>query len=600
MSAIKKQQAASIETLPIFCYYDKQRFTQFGSMDCANWYGIKADSGKKQQALYPVMGRQHVVDTSNQNVLIFNAQPRAVFKSINYMYVIDGTTVYQYDKFYNRKVLSISVTLGTALWFDTLPVGNIIYNMMTDGKNIFVIKEDGSSVTSEVVTDPNAPGGTTTGGLPLYVAAFGNRFVVSVAETPNFYLTQINLAGNAGTYFTNPSTSAALNARASGVVGQFGVLQNQLYVLCDFTTDVWGNIATTLNVGGNIVEFPWKLNSSYNFDYGIADPDSLSIDFGMMVWLARNSSGLVTFVMTGGQKPENISSQAINVLLQNSTHDNTLNPFLTTEVDGFLYQYENTIFYRASAGKFVNFGDLDIEDNANSIEYNFSTGTWGRCIELNGERNRIIKHEYFNNKHLVTVLGDPAMYEMAGNIYHNELINPDRTSDQAVDAFLQYPMRYELVTQQIIQSDYGQFMDEYVEIDFVFGNKTFYKSSAPFLNTVYVVGEGSTPEVPIFMLTEDDKFIVDEGSNTPTFDDNHYNALFKPYIELYYSDDGGETFLYADVREFSPLGQYRWRMRWYQLGVSRNRCYRLVCVSSAPIVILGGVRNTKRVSGGAN
>ena len=56
----------------------------------------------------------------------------------------------------------------------------------------------------------------------------------------------------------------------------------------------------------------------------------------------------------------------------------------------------------------------------------------------------------------------------------------------------------------------------------------------------------------------------------------------------------------ADVREFSQLGQYRWRMRWYELSVSRNRCYRLVCVSSAPIVILGGVRNTKRISGGAN
>jgi hypothetical protein len=102
------------------------------------------------------------------------------------------------------------------------------------------------------------------------------------------------------------------------------------------------------------------------------------------------------------------------------------------------------------------------------------------------------------------------------------------------------------------------------------------------------------------MLSEDDKFIIAEGSNTPTFDDNHYNALFKPHLELYYSDDGGETFIQADVRPFSQLGQYRWRMRWYELGCSRNRCYKLVCVSSAPIVVLGAVRNTRRVSGGAN
>ena len=593
----KNPESAQIEQLPIFCYYDKQRFTQFGSMDCANWYGIRVESGKKQQALYPAMGRKHV-NFLNENRLIFNAQPRAEFKSINYMYVIDGASVYQYDRFYNRKTLSISVALGTPLWFATLAVGTTIKNMLTDGVNIFVITENGSMVTSEVVTDPNAPGGATTGGKPLYVEAFGNRFVVSVAGTPDYYLSTVNLSGTANTYFT--INGSALNNRASGVISQFAVLNNQLYIMCDFTTDVWANIITQITVGGVTREFPWKINSSYNFDFGIADPNSLSVDFGMMVWLAKNANGLVSFMMSNGQAPQDISSQAINVLLENSTHPDVLNPFQNQEVDGFLYQYENTIFYRAGAGTFLNFGDLDIIDNANSIEYNFETGQWGRVIELNGERNRIQKHVYFNNQHLVIVQGDPAIYEMAGNIYHNETINPNRESDQAPDAFLKFPMRYELVTQQIYLPDYSEFEDEYVEIDFVFGNKTFYKSNAPFLNTKFIIAENSTPESPIYMLSEDDKFIIAEGSNTPTFDDNHYNALFKPHLELYYSDDGGETFIQADVRPFSQLGQYRWRMRWYELGCSRNRCYKLVCVSSAPIVVLGAVRNTRRVSGGAN
>ncbi len=595
----RKMQDWSIEQVPIFCYYDKQRFTQFGAMDCANWYGIQVESGKKQQALYPAMGRQHV-RFQNRNRLVFNAEPRAEFRSINYLYVIDGTTVLYFDRFYNRQELTINVALGGPLWWATLAVGTIIYNMLTDGQNIFVIKEDNGLITSEVVTDPNAPGGSTTGGKPLYVAAFGNRFVVSVANTPDFYLSQINLAGTAATYFTDPTLSAALNARASGVIGQFAVLHNQLYIMCDFTTDVWANIITQFTVGGVTREFPWKLNSSYNFDFGIADPHSLSVDFGMMVWLAKNSNGLVSFMMSNGQKPEDISSQAINVLLENSTHPEALSPFLLSEVDGFLYQYENTIFYRAAAGEYVNYEILDIIDTANSIEYNFETGKWGRCIELNGERNRIQKHVYFNNKHLVIIQDDSAIYEMAGNIYHNETRNPAQSDAQADDAFLKFPMRYELVTQQIFQPDYSEFEDEYVEIDFVFGNKTFYQSCAPFSNTVFIVGEDSTPTHPIYMLTEDDKYIIAEGSNTPTFDDNHYCALFKPHVELYYSDDGGETFLPADLREFSPLGAYRWRMRWYELGCSRNRCYRLVCVSSAPIVVLGAVRNTRRVSGGAN
>lgn len=603
MVALNKQEAASIQPLPIFCYYDKQRFTQFGAMDCANWYGVQVESGKKQQALYPAMGRKHV-RFLNQNRLIFNAQPRVEFKSINYMYVVDGTTVYQYDRFYNRKVLPISVSLGTPIWFATLAVGTVVYNMMTDENNIFVIKEDGSNVTAEVVTDPNAPGGSTTGGKPLYVAAFGNRFVVSIAGTPDFYLSTVNLSGNAGTYFT--INGQALNGRASGVIGQFAVLHNQLYIMCDFTTDVWANIATIITVAGVSAEFPWKLNSSYNFDYGISDPNSLSVCFGMMVWLAKNQDGLVSFVMSTGQTPQDISTEAINVLLQNSTHPDTVSPFLITEVDGFLYQYENTIFYRASAGTFMDFGDLDIIDNANSIEYNFSTQRWGRCIELNGERNRIKKHVYFNNQHLVIVQDDPAIYQMAGNIYYNELINPNRTSDQADDAFLKFPMRYELVTKQIILDDYAEFEDEYVEIDFVFGNQSFYRSCANFNNTTFIIDEDAGADgAPIYMVTEKavtdpDTFIIKEGTDIPAFDDNHYCALFKPYIELYFSNDGGETYEPADVREFSPLGQYRWRMRWYEMGCSRNRCYKLVGISSAPLVILGGVRNTKRVSGGAN
>lgn len=594
------QRDTKIEPLPIFCYYDKQRFTQFGSMDCANWYGISVDSGKKQQALYPAMGRKHL-RFLNENRLVFNSEPRNEFKSINFLYVVDGTTLYAFDRFYNRKTLTSSIALGTPLWFATLAVGTQVFNMLTDTKRIFLITENGFSVadiTAEVVTDPHAPGGTNTGGAPLYVATFGNRFVVSVKGTPDFYLSTINVSGGAASCFTINGT--ALFARASGIIGQFAVLHNQLYIMCDFTTDVWANIITQITVGGVTSEFPWKLNSSYNFDFGIADPNSLSVGFGMMVWLARNQDGLVSFMMSNGNVPEDISSQAINVLLENSTHPDTPNPFLTTEVDGFIYQYENTIFYRAGAGEYLNFGELNINDNANCIEYNFETKTWARVIELNGERNRIKKHVYFNNQHLVTVMGDSAIYEMAGNIYHNELRNTDQPDAQADDAFLKFPMRYELVTKQLFLPDYAEFVDEYVQIDFVFGNKTFFKNNNPFLNTIFVVGEDSTPEAPVYMLTEDNKFIIAEGSNTPTFDDNHYNELFKPYVELYYSDDGGETYLQADVREFSPLGQYQWRMRWYELAVSRNRCYKLVCVSSAPIVILGAVRNTRRVSGGAN
>lgn len=590
-----------IQQLPIFCYYDVQRFTQFGSMDCANWYGVEVESGKRKQALYPAMGRRHV-NYLNQNRLVFNTEPRDEFTTINYLYVIEGTQVFQYDSSFNQ-ILIGSIELTGELWFAYLPVGTSVYALLTNGVSIYIINETpGMPTTFQKCTDPNAPTN------PQYVAAFGGRFVVSQMNTPINYLTQINLGGSppidASKIFTIPDGGAGfpLFFSSSGVVRSYAVLHSQLYILTDFTTDIWANIATQINVAGVIREFPWKINTSYNWDYGIADPLSLSVDFGRMTWLGKNSTGLVSFLTSDGGQPVPISTQAINVLLQKASEtDNGISPFLRATTDGFLYQYEDTIFYRVSAGIYDNTQLLDPTTFANSIEYNYNTKTWGRVIELNGSRCRIQKHVYFNNKHLVIVQGDPAIYEMAGNIYYNELINPAQSNPQAPDAFLKYPMRYELVTPQISNEDYSEFIDDYVEIDFVFGDQTFYKSNAPFLDTTFIIGENPAPDgSPLYVITEDGKFMVTEDSEIPTFDDNHYYALFKPYLELLYSDDGGVSYRSADVREFSPLGNYRWRMRWYELDVSRNRCYKLVCVSSAPIVILGGVRNTRRASGGAN
>ncbi|RLA22962.1 MAG: hypothetical protein DRQ62_07080 [Gammaproteobacteria bacterium] len=582
----------ALQDLNIFCYYDRARFAQFSAMDCANWYNVQAPSGKAQQALYPTMGRRHI-NFLNQNKLIFNAEPRALFKTIDFMYVIVGAQVIQVDNLFNQRVLinnDFNKTQGD-VWFDFISVGTQVYAMLTaqsgSVRKAFIITEDGANSKMEVVTDVNAPVN------PLFVATFGNRFAVSASDSPVYALTKIGVPLPGDVF--SPAGQPLFNS-ASGKVRQMGVLFNQLYIFTDFHTDVWANIPTQFE--GEV--FPWKLNTSYNFDVGISDPFSLSIDFGVMCFLSRNKNGLVEFVMSDGRQPQSIGSQAVNVVLQEGSNEDLLSPFIDNFSNGFLYQYENTIFYRVVAGDFLDLGNLDITDSANCLEYNFTSKQWHRCIELNGERNRIQQHVFFNSKHIVSVVDDFTLYQMAGNIYYNEVRNQAQSEPNAPDAYSKFPMRYELVTKAFYQKGYTEFITDYIEIDFVFGNETFYKSCAPYDNAVYMVDETSTPENPLYLVTEDDKFIVTEDSNTPSFSDNHYCDLFKPHVELYFSDDGGVSFHSADLREFSPLGVYRYRMRWYELGASRNRVYKLVCVSSAPIVILGAIQNIRKSSGGAN
>jgi hypothetical protein len=593
-----------VENLPVIsAFYDVQRFTQFGSQDLANFYQVQGLATKGQNALYPTMGRRSV-NVLGVNRLVFSSEPRAIFRSINYMYVFIGAQVYQIDRYFDVRVLTNPAfdRVTGEIWFDSLVAGDLVFCMFSAdteaGRKLFVIQEIANAPVMTLVTDNNAPPN------PRFVTAFGNRFVVSVGDSQQFFLSVIGAGGNSynpATVFQASPNNASLFASASGKIGQMATLHNQLFIFNDFTTDIWSNVPSAVFD----VTFPWKLNTSYNFDYGIADPYSLDVDFGMMCWLAKNKNGLVAFMMSTGQNPQPISTQAVNVWIQRSQDVDSLGQFSSQRANGFLYQWENSVFYRVSTGDYIDYGDLDVASNALSLEYNFSAETWHRCIELNGERNRIQRHVFFNNRHLVTVQDEGAIYEMRGDIYHNEVRNTEQQNIQAPDAFIRLPMRYELVTRQIYQPDYSEFITDYVEIDFVFGDKTFYKSNAPFLDTTFIIDEQSPPGAPIYIVDEtsepgNEVFLVTQDGNTPSFDDNHYNQLFRPYIALLFSDDGGVTFHTADLREFSQLGQYRWRMRWYELGPSRNRVYKLVCVSSAPIVILGAVQSIRRASGGAN
>ncbi len=171
------------------------------------------------------------------------------------------------------------------------------------------------------------------------------------------------------------------------------------------------------------------------------------------------------------------------------------------------------------------------------------------------------------------------------------------------------PFRYERITPIICAGTipelkspgyYSEFETNYVEIDFVWGDETFINSTTPFENAIYLIDE--EPDIdgnPVYILDENGNYILSEEGNFPVPSSATYNNWFKPDVELWFSNDGGISFQSAGQLEFSQLGVFQWRMRWYQLGCSRNRVYKLICVSPAPIVVLGASMEVKNVSGGA-
>ena len=586
-----------IKDLPIIHGYNKQRFGQFDPSDTANHYIVKSETGKKGSALYPTMGRKHLIDGTGRP-FVYDIQPRKIFRSIGYVYVVVGSTIYQIDSNFNQIIISDSTFTKSSgdLNFAFLPTiqdvsgasVQVTFCMLCDGTHTYVIDESktGTGAFTQV-TDTNQPPN------PLYVTAFANRFVVSSRNSTRYQLSQVNLGGtyDPSTVFTIPGTTPVLFAQESGLIRQITTLHNLLFIFTDYSTGIWSN---TQSVFANST-FPFKKNTSYEFDYGIADPDSLDVDFGMMTWLAQNRNGLVTFMSSNGQGLNPISSTAVNTLIQQIANASGAKGILNVDSVGFLYQYEDTVFYRVSVGPYVGFKTLDNASLANTLEYNFNTETWHRCVELNGERNRIVEHVFFVNKHIVSVENDMAIYDMSGQYYFNEL--QDSSSPTGFSA---YPFRYENITPIISEDDYSEFITDWVQVDFVWGMGLNY-STGPYENTVFLIGERDTLSEPTYLLAEDGvSYIIKDGTNTPDLNSTFYNDLFNPHIELYWSDDGGVSFNSADVLEFSQLGIYSWRMRWYQGGPSRNRVYKLICVSAVPIVVLGGIQMVRRASGGAS
>jgi hypothetical protein len=599
--------------LPIFTYFDQQRFKQFNPTDAANWTLLQSALGKKEMAMLPAMGRVHVQSARRANALEFENEPRELFESVNYAYAVVNGSIYRIDKNFNRQEIAQGQlkSITGDMYFAYLVAGTLTYVAFTDTQAMYLYEESGKLAFT--VVPPGANGCPMN---PQFIAAFGNRFVVSQLASSQFSLTEVNLAV-IGAFDINKIFIVGTTfvfAQEVGVITQMAVLQNTLYIFSAYRCGIWSNRPSNfISAGGTITSFPFQRNTSTEFDFGMADPKSLDVRFNRMAWVGQSSGGQVQALTLMGSQPQPINSNAVDVLFQDVENALSVsNPFVTERLSGFLYQYENRVFYRLSAGNYdptVKFANPLIS----SIEYNYAMDKWSRCIEADKQRNRAQRHIFFANMNLVTVQGEKTVYELSGNIYFNEITNPantPETSPHDPNYYIQEPMRYEAKTpiitiKNVNDIGYAEFETEYVEIDFAFGMDSSLFRNAPMQNAEFIVSE-LLADQPVFIAAESENtdpygpLLVTENSNYPVLNDKTYFNWFKPSIELKYSNDGGISYQSADEVFFSDLGIYKWRMRWYNVGYSRNRSYYLIGVSRSPLCVLGGVMKIKRISGGAD
>ena len=60
------------------------------------------------------------------------------------------------------------------------------------------------------------------------------------------------------------------------------------------------------------------------------------------------------------------------------------------------------------------------------------------------------------------------------------------------------------------------------------------------------------------------------------------------FVQVSYSDNGGQTYQMAEKLSMAPTGNYEWALRSFNLAASRERYFMYRFVGLSRFVILGG------------
>jgi len=234
---------------------------------------------------------------------------------------------------------------------------------------------DGATIVA--IADLDFPGGDTCTFLDQRI------YVNSLTSTAQVAASALNDLTS-----WNPLAVKTAEAKSDRVLA---VLADEewLYVLCEFTTEVWWNPGLT--------PFPLARAAGGVHTWGIVAPFSAAIADNGIIWLARQKEGEGPFVVS-------TAGTAVPTIISNSTLS-TLWSAYTTRSDARAHVY-------AQAGHL--FYQLTFPSANETFVYDLSTQTWHERSRFGLGRDPAIAHEFHGGKNLI---GD----DTAGKIYEQAL-----------------------------------------------------------------------------------------------------------------------------------------------------------------------------------
>jgi hypothetical protein len=432
---------------------------------------------------------------------------------------------------------------------------------ISDGSAIYIYDQTGTPNFQTI----------TTSFIPGYVD-FHDTYFLCAASADGFYTPPANntwrlSAQNDGTMWPDDAASIGLlqtkpdNTQA---VVRFPSKGNMIFVFGRTVIEPWFDVGYQL--------FPYQRNTSYNVDYGCLNPTTIAAMDELVVWLGINEKGGPVIMFSDGGMPQQITTDGIDYVMANMQ-----NP---SDSQAFIYRQDGHIFYH------INF----YTDNL-SLFYDFNSKKFYHACDERGNYFIASYVSFFNNQYYF-------LSKNNGNLYAFDTIFT--TYDG-----LEIPRTRVCKTIRNINQEY--FIGNDVGFTIETGNTNYLEQD---LGPIYLITEDGKKYITegdeLFLATQlDEPLITEDGDNllSEQVDPDSFEYLISeqnfiehtvPRVDFSISIDGGDHFSSYDTVHLPPIGQRKFKLAWWQLGIANDLVCQFRFWSLGRFVVTDGVVNTRQ------
>lgn len=350
----------------------QERSLPFDAQRSINLFPVLDQQGKEVSALYGTPGLTSFATAGAGPI-------RGGFTSANgRAFVVSSSELYEIFSSGTVLLLGSLTTTSGIVSIDENPLQLGI----CDGASVYTLTYATNSF--QKVTDTDLP----VSGTLTFIDGY---FVVSVVNSGKFNISALNDGSSwAALDFATAESSPDNLLRVYNAVGQ-------LWLFGTKTTEIWTNTGAST--------FPFERIAGAKMEVGILAPHSAVAVDNSIFWIGRDNIGAGIVYRAQGFSPSRISTNAIELILQQASTPSTLR--------AYTYQQDGHTFYVITGGGL-----------STTLVYDISTQLWHERAYLNGNGN-FEQHlgacsMYAFSSQLVGSRKNGKIYTMALDVYSDD------------------------------------------------------------------------------------------------------------------------------------------------------------------------------------